>query len=469
MTEQIFISEGILKVEQEKSYVHVPFDMPPGAVRVEIEFEYSDRISSDPTLTGGNTIDLGLFDERGIGFLTAGFRGWTGSERLNFYISEHDATPGYLAGPLYPGKWNILLGLYKIVPHGCIYRAVIRVTTQPEHVAVDTNIRPQGGLPASIVIPAGPAWLRGEMHCHTWHSDGMLTPGQLVDLANSRDMQFLAVTDHNTIACQAVLAEISDPGLILIRGVEATTFKGHFNVWGIPDWVDFRVERPEQLEAALEYANGRGALTCCNHPKPYGPDWDFQSVASYACVEVWNGPWTGLNYISLYYWLDMLKAGLNKPAVGGSDFHRSGEMERDAERNIGTPTNWVYVNGQPDAASILAAVRAGHVSISDTPDGPLLELRAGPGFEVLQGSSIPSAPGDSVAVRLSCLRGEDCQLQLLDQDDVIQEWTLTRDQEQFELVVPVGGRIFMRAELKDRDGRMRALSNPIYFARPNQN
>jgi hypothetical protein len=84
---------------QEKTYVHLPFEMEAGAIRLDVEYRYSDQIGSDPQLEGGNTLDLGVFDERGIAFLTAGFRGWSGSERATFFIAENDAAPGYLAGP----------------------------------------------------------------------------------------------------------------------------------------------------------------------------------------------------------------------------------------------------------------------------------------------------------------------------------------------------------------------------------
>ena len=115
--------EGTLQPAQEKTYVHLPFEVPAGAIRIQVEYHYSRQIGSDPLLTGGNTIDLGIFDERGIDFSSAGFRGWSGSERSSFFITATDATPGYLAGPLTPGQWHVLLGLYKIAPEGCAYRA----------------------------------------------------------------------------------------------------------------------------------------------------------------------------------------------------------------------------------------------------------------------------------------------------------------------------------------------------------
>src|SRR5690242_2579552 len=131
MPTQTVVHDGTFRPEQEKTYVHLPFDVPSGATEVAIEYSYSNRIGSSPLLRGGNTIDLGVFDSRGIDYLQAGFRGWSGSERLSVRIGETEATPGYLAGPLTPGRWHVMLGLYKIAPEGCSYRVEIAIATEP--------------------------------------------------------------------------------------------------------------------------------------------------------------------------------------------------------------------------------------------------------------------------------------------------------------------------------------------------
>lgn len=463
MPEITIHQEGRLHPGQEKSYVHLPFDVPVGAVRLEVEFQYSDRIGSDPYLTGGNTIDLGLFDEGGIDFLQAGFRGWSGSERDRFFITATEATPGYLPGPLNPGRWNVLLGLYKIAPQGCAYQASMTITTGTSDGGTIVPAHGVGDLPASPPPAPFSPWLRGELHCHTWHSDGELDPAELVQLARSRGLDFLAVTDHNTTAGQRALENLSDPGLILIRGVESTTFKGHFNVWGISDWIDFRVQNPEEMEAVVRYANERGGITSCGHPKPYGPNWDFASVTNYQCIEVWNGPWVGLDELSLGYWLEQIAAGRRIPAVGGSDYHRAGESEGDLIRNLGTPTNWVYIDGPHSAATILEAVRRGHVSLADQPDGPLLDLRGGVGYEVMAGDATARPITESLPIRLHCQRGAGSRLQLLDQRGVVFEQDMLEEDVIIEHLLPTAGSLYVRAELRSREERMRALTNPIYL------
>jgi hypothetical protein len=448
--------------DQEKTYLHLPFEAPTDTARLEVEYSYSDRIGSDPLLTGGNTIDLGVFDSRGIDFLAAGFRGWSGSERASFFIAENDATPGYLAGPLTSGRWHVLLGLYKIAPHGCSYRVSITITTQPERQPVQA---PAGiaELPSSPPPAPFAPWLRGELHCHTWHSDGDMSATDLVKLARERGLDFLAIADHNTIASQRELERVRDPGLVLIRGVEVTTFKGHFNVWGIPDWVDFRVQRPEDMQAALQFANERGAVTSCGHPKPYGPPWEYPTVSNHHCVEVWNGPWTEFNQVSLDYWRKLLATGRCISALGGSDYHRLSQMSQQPPRALGTPTVWAHVTGAPSAASILPAIRLGHISLSEEPTGPFLDLRAGPGYAAMCGDVLVRSANVRLPIQVRCQRSAGCQLRLLDQQGVLYAQDIASMDATLTTELALHASLYVRAELRTAGEQLRAMTNPVYL------
>jgi hypothetical protein len=467
-----FLHEDVLQSDQEKTYVHLPFQVGAGATRLEVEYQYSDQIGSNPQLEGGNTLDLGVFDERGIEFLSAGFRGWSGSERACFFITENDASPGYLAGPLNPGTWHILLGLYKIAPQGCHYQVTIRITqadnlARPQYSApsAGSQVSNQKDLPSSPPPGHFAPWLRGELHCHTYHSDGELSATELVRLSIERGLDFLAVADHNTIASQRELENFQDPGLILIRGVEATSFKGHFNIWGIPDWVDFRITQPEQMQAALDFARQRGALVSCNHPKPYGPDWDFRQVTNFDCLEVWNGPWFLFNQQALDYWLSLLESGRRIPAVAGSDFHRLSEIDQVIARAPGSPVNWVHVPGKQDAHNILQAFAAGHVSLSDEPGGPFLDLRAGKEGKTMQGDLLVNPPGEKLPIQLHCLRGVGGNMRIMDQQGVRLEWTLTQNDETVLADMDVENCLYLRAELRFDEEQIKAMTNPIYLQR----
>lgn len=459
--------EGEFAPALEKEYVYLAFEMPPDAIRLQVEYSYSRQIDSDPALSGGNTIDLGIFDARGLDFLDAGFRGWSGSERSSFFITPTEATPGYLAGPLTPGTWNVLLGLYKVAPHGCRYRVEVTITTTPGHAPQRNSRVAVRALPSSVVQLRPGNWLRGEMHCHTFHSDGDSSPAEVVRLARARGLDFLAITDHNSTSAQRELETLENPGLILIRGIEVTTFKGHFNVWGIDDWVDFRVTRPQEMGAAIEYAGVRGAVVVCNHPKPFGPAWDYPQVENYHCIEVWNGPWAIRNQASLDFWTGRLAKGKRIIATGGSDWHRRGQLAQEPRRAPGTPTMWVYVPDiatAPDpAAAILSAIRRGHVALSDAPDGARLDLYAGLNFQARGGDILSYNPQAELAVQIQCQRGAGHVLYLLDQSRVLFERTLSDQDERMTAHVSVDNSLYVRAELRGLDGSMKALTNPIYI------
>ncbi len=457
------VHEGVFDQAQEKGYVHLPFTVPPGAMRLDVSLSYGERISSDPLASGGNTIDLGLFDERGIAFMDGGFRGWSGSERLAVFITENDATPGYTPGPLRPGQWHVHLGLYKVAPAGCPYRVVVDVTSTPGHPPTGALPTPLATLPASPPPARHAPWLCGELHCHSWHSDGECSPAEIVALARQRGLDFLAVTDHNNVANQRDLAALADPGLILLSGFEVTTPQGHFNVWGIGDWVDFRVTRSEHMAAALQRARELGGVTSCNHPKPYGPPWQYDEVDGYDCVEVWNGAWVIVNQTALDHWTRQLARGRRLPAVAGSDWHRLREVSAAIKRAPGAPCVWLHVPEPPSAPAILRALRRGHIALSNDVDGPLLDLRAGDGDTTMGGDALPRPAGGELAVHVRVLRGAGGCLQLLDQSGVLFEKTLPGNDEHIAARVPVSASLYVRAELRAADGAMMALSNPIYL------
>jgi hypothetical protein len=276
-------------------------------------------------------------------------------------------------------------------------------------------------------------------------------------------LDFLSITDHNTIAAQPQQEKILDPGLVLIRGVESTTFKGHFNCWGIPDWIDFRVSDPEQMRSLVQYAIDRGAITSCGHPKPYGPDWEFREVNNHHCVEVWNGPWTGFNEISLDYWIDLLATGRHVTAIGGSDFHVAGERSGLIERDLGIPTNWVYVPETADSKSILQSIEKGHVSLSETPDGPFVELRGGDLSQWLQGDLAQTTGGSPFPIQVTIRGGEDAILKIIDQNGSITETAITTPLLVWKQQIDPSVSRYCRVEVRSLDNRLLAMTNPIYY------
>ena len=456
---------GHAETNQTQTYTNLPFDVPEGIGRIDVSYEYSDQVGSDPHLTNGNTVDIGIFDPRGAGFNEGGFRGWSGSARSSFFVAREDSTPGYLRGAVQAGTWNICLGLYKIAAQGCDFRVAITLTPDvgarhalPLQHAISDDMPPMLTLRSTSGKVKADGWYCGEMHCHTYHSDGDSSPLEVVRKAEALGLDFLAIMDHNDISHLVAMNSIETP-LILIPGLEVTTYKGHWNVWGDQGWIDFRIENEAQMAAAVAEAKRRGYVTSLNHPRPYGPDWVYTAADDHHCIEVWNGGWALFNNISLEFWESRLRQGRRYTAVGGSDSHFH---KREHHAQFANPTLWIFCEGEPSALKLLDAIRAGHVAISESPSGARLTLNAG---DAMMGDSLPRPTNGRLTVSVTVRGGSGNQLELHTAQGCVHSEPVSRDEYAREIEVDVTDTPYVRAQLMDdrEQARLvRALTNPIY-------
>jgi len=450
--------------KEASAYVLLPFDVPDRIARLEISYSFSDDKPGGFMQQPGNLLDIGLFDPRGSEFLSAkGFRGWSGSARRAFTVSADGATPGYLPGPILAGRWEIILGLVHILPQGCDYRITIRLIGGP------ASGQEAASPPPLPVLSKRPGWYRGDLHCHTHHSDAT---GSLADLAaagRAQGRDFLAITEHNTTSHLPHLAAHSGRDLLLIPGIEITTERGHANAWGIERWHEFRCETPAQMAQVLADVRSTGALISVNHPKEFGPPWTFGGEEAFDCLEVWQAPWFVFNDQSLALWDRLLRAGHRITGVGGSDVHQRPPGSEELYPIVGQPCTWVYAETL-SVSGLLAGIQAGHVFISEEPSGPRLFLTAetekASQQKAWMGHELRVLPGTNV--RLSCIvegaRG--CELRIhsaessvtlsIEQDPYRHEWQVRIEDDTFY-------RVEVHTEPASQEAGVRALSNPIYF------
>lgn len=335
---------GRFEPGEEQRYRHVPFDVSAGVRQLHLEISYNDRIDSDLMQRGGNTLDVGLFDERGSEAGSPGFRGWSGSERVSITLDEEWATPPYRSGAIRSGTWHLLLGPYKIAKRGLAYRVHIWFDLDlPRAVPVIVRIGPP--VRPNLSPAAEPGWYRGDLHAHSLYSDGDSWPSELLISAAERGLDFLAITDHNG-AVRAAAPDNPDGLLpLLIPGIEITTYQGHWNVWGIDGWFDFRDASIKGVQAEMRRAAIAGGFMSINHPKPWGPEWEYAGDDLDAnAVEVWNGPWERLNVFAVAEWERRLMEGHRLVAVGGSDTHDLRNVVSSGSTRtpqLGEPTMWV--------------------------------------------------------------------------------------------------------------------------------
>jgi hypothetical protein len=431
----------------EKRYAHVPFEVPRGLRQLHVRYAYSDRIDSDPRVTGGNTLDIGLFDERGTAAGSPGFRGWSGSNKLALTIDEHWATPPYAAGPIGAGTWHVLLGPYKVGPRGCDWAVEIWFdpVIPPSPRFASTAHRRDADPPTT----ARDGWIRGDLHCHTLYSDGDSWPVEMLHAAAEAGLEFLGVTDHNNVRHQSAYGPGGGGLPIVVPGVEVTTYGGHWNAWGTDRWWEFREPEARAVEATMREAAAAGAIVCVNHPKPLGPPWEYADIGGFHAIEVWNGPWAWLNNVALAFWEDRLRRGERIVAVGGSDMHYLKASDPDPRHSphLGAPATWVQAGETPTVASILAALRDGRAFVSASPRGPQLYL--------------VSDPARAGRAHVEARDAESSALLLISDAGVIHTAAVTAPVWDASIDIPPVAR-YVRAQLSDSTGEVRALSNPIW-------
>ncbi|MET9020332.1 CehA/McbA family metallohydrolase [Actinopolymorpha sp. NPDC004070] len=339
-------------------WVYLPVDVPPGVTELAVRYDY-DRPAAPPGVPG-NALDIGIFDPRGHRVEDrAGFRGWSGGARDEFVLSASGATPGYLPGPIQPGTWHIALGPYTVAPQGLAYRVEVTARTGdpgPPFVPSPAPLRAAG---------RGPAWYRGDLHTHTVHSDGVREPAELLASARAAGLDFVVSTEHNTTSAHGIWGHHVPDDLLVVNGEEVTTRNGHLVVAGLPagTWVDWRFRAVDGvLPRVVEMLHGFGGLAIAAHPFcPYvGCAWKF-GFAEVDVVEVWNGPWTPDDEVSLRQWDAALVAdaeGRWLPAVGSSDTHA-----HDDAVGLGQTVVWAE---DLTRDAILAGVRAGRSYVAES-------------------------------------------------------------------------------------------------------
>jgi hypothetical protein len=378
------------------SHQHITheFSVPEGATRIELDFLYAPHRVERYT----NLLTLSLFDpqgERGTGH--------RGEATQHVVINEYEATPGYLAGPLPPGQWWVMVNTNYIHPGPPVdYEFEVTVKSD-EQKGEAKEWRP--GKTAS----RGPGWYRGDFHAHSRHSDASWDVKDLVAWARRMKLDFVSLTDHNTISPLAEMDSYSADDLLTMGGFELTTFYGHAVALGIRKLVEWRVQAGEwTILDIFHEIEKMGGLFIIAHPEAPGDPtctgchWEYEDLMPGIAhtVEVWNHDWdddsNNEDALRLYYrWLNQ---GYRLHLTGGTDIH--GEPKPD----------WVYgfdvvYAEELSEEAILKAVREGHLYLSA---GPEVELRAtaAAGQRAMMGDTLPA--GDcTVSVRWKgCQEGD---------------------------------------------------------------
>lgn len=341
MSRQVNVLHVSLADQARDRYPRIAVDVPPGTESLEVMIDFDG---------GDSGIDLGCEGP-------AGWRGWSGGARRDFVIAADVATPGYLPGPLEPGRWSVVLGLHRLPAEGTDVTVAVQLSAavppEPEPVGVPA-FRPPRGSERHLPAPQGLTWFAGDFHSHSTHSDGSLSLTQLISLGVEAGLDFMAVTEHNTTSHHRLLPALAQTyGITLVPGQEVTTHQGHANAFGDIGFVDFRRPADEWVRTVAE----RGGILSVNHPVSGDCSWTHRTATRPPCAELFHSDWyEDLISTAPFAWFE----GWDRSVVliGGSDFHNTSKGYRP-----GCPTTWVAAE-ENSVDAILDAVRAGRTAVS---------------------------------------------------------------------------------------------------------
>jgi hypothetical protein len=457
---------GDVKGAQNKTYFDVPFMVPAGVHRISVDFHYTEKDQRA-------TLDLGIEDPQR-------FRGESGGSKSHFTISETDATPSYLPGAIPVGEWRLIIAVPNMRPQVVShYQAEIRFNSRAEDEAFTAQ-----------PLATGTRWYRGDLHMHTAHSDGSCQSQSgrkvpcpvflTVQAAAARSLDFIAITDHNTDSHYDDLRELQPffDHLLLIPGREMTTFHGHFNVFGVTQYMDWRIsEGGLDLNAILRDARAKGGIASVNHAEaPEGEEcmgcrWmpaADTDMSLFSAVEVIN--YGAIMLSSAKYWDIQLRAGHRLAAVGGSDNHNATIPAGDVGA-IGWPTTAIEAD-ELSVPAMLNGIRAGRTFIDLTASrDKMLDFEAdAQGASARMGGTLHIPGGAVVSLRIHTVAAAGSVVHvLLDGEDTNTPLSLDGIVSTVKTTVtPSAGRHYLRLEVRDRAGVSELISSPLYINFPEE-
>ncbi|MFC0334973.1 CehA/McbA family metallohydrolase [Paenibacillus sepulcri] len=328
-------------------------------------------------------------------------------------------------------------------------------------------------------------WLACELHTHTLHSDGKQTLHELAAGAAKLGFDGLALTDHNTMSGLADKEAVEQAtGLVILPGMEWTTFYGHMVTVGLSALADWREANRGNIHSGVSAVHHHGGAAGLAHPFRIGSPactgcyWEYEvdDWNSLDYIEVWSGTFAPIktdNSRAFSLWTDKLNEGYRLAATSGRDWHEQSETDE--------PVSVTYLGLEDEAGQVseeaVKALRQGRVSVTI---GPLvtLELEATEGGPAYGLGSIVPADEASTSARITIdfavrsglwdLPNPDYRILLTSNNGVLEERPLEASDgtQDLHFAVPREGLLWIRAELRGivRGVRtMVAFTNAIYF------
>lgn len=388
-----FRFEGTATAEDQRTTRVFPFVVPEGTTNVNVRLRYH------PVHTEGAELPQQL------SVTVNGPNGWVAE--INKPGDRFDEgtdigpnpSPGTPPTRIEPGPWTVFLSIYRVVDATVAFEIDVGLEAASEPIALSPALEP------ATPVDRGPGWYRGDLHAHTWHSDGRWGSEELIAHMRGRGLDFSALTDHNTVTGLPEHFHRASDGFLTLGGSEMSTFRGHMLALGVHERIEWRhpdgspIPVPE-ISASIA---AEGGLPVICHPRAIGDPWCCGCRWEHAdmmpgnamAVEIWNGVWHQQNLEGVRLWQTWLSEGHRLVATAGSDHH--GMPHHFDQAVHGRPAANVVHAQAFTREAVLGGLKRGHSYVSA---GPTLRLEAD------DANGRTYAMGDAAAVastlRLAC-------------------------------------------------------------------
>jgi hypothetical protein len=219
-----------------------------------------------------------------------------------------------------------------------------------------------------LIDPSRYQWFSGDLHQHSYYSDGLSDVQELIMANLASGLQFAFLSDHNTALGldewhqgNSLVFELREGGTAAFHAygaIEVTTEFGHYQAIGCntmpaEEWIGFTAEERKlddslkdaaiktKIEGIAQAIHAQGGIAQINHP--YSPNtmgfhW-WEDVNLFDTMEIWNGmfvppdgryehaeaAYQTQNYRSKLTWFELLNkvgdGGKFIAATCGTDIH----------------------------------------------------------------------------------------------------------------------------------------------------
>ncbi len=286
----------------------------------------------------------------------------------NIWTAVGDASHGAVPGPIPKGKWKIVI--YK---RFLLDEIECMLTVDIENEISDKKIIGKHKR-KQIVLDSGEKWYGGELHMHSTESTGRTDVEKVVEIARNNNLDFIAITDHFTIAHWGEIDRIAGKRKpLLIHSCELSGERGHANLHGIQTWIDpfvdgsdslfdFRNQKGYSMNTVADIVHEQGGLFCINHPLSGKVGWRYNDfdVKKADLIEVVGMPDGPNGFLYPVLWDRFLCIGQRLTGIGSSDSH---DPESEGAWKLGVLRTWVYAEDLSEK-SIIKGLKRGRVCIT---------------------------------------------------------------------------------------------------------